>query len=354
MVIRHIYWFAYYNINCPSVRYRGKYFLEFIKEQQKISSDFVFPGYSLGVIAHFISIYFNVLFFRKKNSVIVFQKLYTKGIYAFALKLLMLFRNRNTIYDIDDAEYIRFQPETIQFFMKRCTCTITGSEQLSIYAKQFSHNVKIISSPVIDHSWIKNGKNEIFTIGWIGFYNTRREHSKEFSGKKVLEKYIYHALLELKFPIRVLLITSMNDDDWIDLKEMFAPYPNIQIEIPSNVDWLNESSVYKMISGCDVGVAPLLDCEMHRAKSAFKLKQFLSCGVPVLANDIGENKNFLKDGKNGFVCQSPTAFSQRMVQINEMDQKCYAELSHNAKDSLCLFSMQKYADDSINDNNFST
>ena len=61
-------------------------------------------------------------------------------------------------------------------------------------------------------------------------------------------------------------------------------------------------SVYHQIARFDVGVSPLLDTEFNRGKSAFKLKQCLSCGIPFWAAVLARTSTFLQEGVNGYFC----------------------------------------------------
>ncbi|MEO6168734.1 MAG: glycosyltransferase [Chitinophagales bacterium] len=343
--LNHIYWFAYFNMNCPSVRYRGKYVLEYLNEKHGIAYSIIHPGYRPKEIFLFLKTYFSVLFFRKKNSIIVFQKIYTRGLYATALKILLLFRNHQTVYDIDDAEYLRFPAATVHFFMRHCQNIFVGSKALADYAGLYNRCVKLLTSPVILHEQVKTKRNKLFTVGWIGFYNTPHESSKPFSHKTILEQMIFPAILQVDFSIRFTVLGVTNKMDADEIREYFFPNPNVQVEIPENIDWLDEAGVYSRVKEFDAGVAPLLDCEMHRAKSAFRIKQYLSCGVPVLANDVGENKLFVKDGFNGFLCSDSAAFKEGLVRLKSLEDDAYHELSSNAHLSIPLFSMKSYCYD---------
>jgi len=101
--IKFIYWFAYHDLFASSVRYRGKYPLDFAREKLGIGSYLVVPGYSLKRLLLFLKAYFSALLFRKPGSLIVVQRVQSDFIYATLLKLLVLIRNKNTIYDLDDA-----------------------------------------------------------------------------------------------------------------------------------------------------------------------------------------------------------------------------------------------------------
>src|SRR4030067_1603790 len=104
--IEFIYWFAYYNLDSPSVRYRAKYPLEFFRKHKGVESFLVIPGYSPSKIFLFLKAYFSVLFFRRKNSLIVIQRVQSHFIYSTLLKLLVKIRIKDTVYDLDDADYL--------------------------------------------------------------------------------------------------------------------------------------------------------------------------------------------------------------------------------------------------------
>ena len=147
MEIKHIYWFTHYNLLCPSSKYRGKYPTDYFTKSLNISCDFIYPEKSIKGIIRFLSIYFSVLFFRKKSSLIVIQKVCTNRSYAKALKLLVSIRRSNTLYDLDDAEYIRQPKETLEFFMRKCSSISVGSTELERYALKYNSNVFLQTSP---------------------------------------------------------------------------------------------------------------------------------------------------------------------------------------------------------------
>lgn len=333
MALFHIYYFAHYNLKGPCVRYRGKYFLEALKEQYGIRYSFVVPGYRPLNILHFIHTYFSVLLFRKSGSLIVFQKIYTRGIYANALKVLLYFRKRSTIYDLDDAYYLKFPASTMHHFMRHVSMVLVGSLELEIYARQFNRQVFQNTSPVIWHQCIKEGRNGRFTIGWIGFYNAHREN---------MEKLFFPVLSHLDFHIRLVILGVTKTEHRTFLRHFFSSLKHVELVIPHKIEWLDEISVYQRIAQFDIGISPLLETEMNRAKSAFKLKQYLSSGVPVLASPVGENRRFIQDGYNGFLCNSPLDFHDRIEQIYRMPQDEYRLLCQHARMSVGQFSMDKY------------
>ena len=125
MNIKHIYYFSRYNIQGISTRYRGLYILKEIKKNNGINYSFIYPSYQPKIIIQFLKIFLEILFARKQNSLIVFQKLHTNRIYTNLLKVLLKIKNKNTIYDTDDADYLRYKKENIHFFMQHANyCTV--------------------------------------------------------------------------------------------------------------------------------------------------------------------------------------------------------------------------------------
>lgn len=333
MEIKHIYWFAYFNLDEPSVRYRAKFPLEQLNEKYGITFSIVYPGYDFRNLFNFILTFFSALLFRKGNSIIVFQKIYTSGIYATALKVLLFFRSEYTLYDIDDAEYVRRPTKTIFHFIRKCSACSVGSNSLMEYIRQFNPNVFLLTSPIIDHGLAKTGLEKIMTVGWIGYYGAHR-HS--------LTQLFFPALHDIDFPIKLKLLGVANKLEEEEIKTYFNGNPNISIETPLNLDWLDEHSIYELISSFDIGVSPLIDNEFNRCKSAFKLKQCFSCGVPVLGSSVGENKEFLQDGVNGYWCDSPNDYLQKLNKIKNTKNGSYAMLSTNAKKAFPTFSIDNY------------
>lgn len=336
--IRHVYWFAYYDQREPSVRYRATYPLEKLKQEQGIHYTIIYPSYHWKTIFHFMYIFFRLLLFKPKESVLVFQKIYRKGIYTKCLKLLLFFYAKCSIYDTDDADYTRFPPEVINHFIKKSALCTVGSRTLGLYAQQFNPNVHLLSSPVIHHHYQKTYRNKTLTVGWIGFYNGHQEN---------LKTLLFPALKELKFPICLYLLGVVNQQQEDEIKDYFKENENILIKTP-RINWLDESSVYQHIAQFDIGVSPLLNTEFNRAKSAFKLKQCLSCGIPVLASPIGENLHFLEQGVNGYFCDNRVGFVKGIQYFYQLDDHKYNSLKVYARESLEEFDIDYYTKRLIN------
>jgi glycosyltransferase involved in cell wall biosynthesis len=126
-----------------------------------------------------------------------------------------------------------------------------------------------------------------------------------------------------------------------EIQSIFRSNPNITVDAPLGLDWHDEPSIYKIICTFDIGVSPLIDNEFNRGKSAFKLKQCLSCGIPVLASSVGENIAFISHGKNGYFCDTPDEYYERIISL-KISEGIFSDLTLNAKNTFPSFSIDEY------------
>ncbi|MCF8304092.1 MAG: glycosyltransferase [Bacteroidales bacterium] len=332
--INHIYWFAYYNLDSPSVRYRAKYPLDFAKEKLGISSSLVLPGYSPKRLWNFITGYIAAMVFPKKNSLIVIQRVRSNFIYSNLLKLLVLIRKKRTVYDLDDADYLEHNPGTIHFFARNCNYLSAGSPAIAQYLIRFNRSVFHITSPTPDYGIVKKARKAVFTVGWVGNFG--------WGHKDSLYTYLFPALKELKFECRLIMIGITQESDKKEICRYLEDHSNIKVVLPSDIDWHDEKWLQNMIRQFDVGIATLLNHPIQTAKSGIKAKQYMNNGIPVICNDLPENKNVVIDNFNGRVCHSVSAFSKRLIEFKNMDAEHYWQYSRNARSSAEHFNHWKY------------
>jgi glycosyltransferase involved in cell wall biosynthesis len=332
--LKHIYWFTFYDLHSPTVRYRGKYVCDHFNEHFGITSSFVIPGRDFSAIFRFFKAWFSALLLPRRGSLIVIQSVYSRSFYANALKLLVKIRSRNVFYDLDDADYLRYSPETIYFFLENCTAVTLGSSELVKNLSKYNSNTFLVTCPVPDLNIVKQKKNAVLTIGWIGDFTKGHKES--------LMNTFFPALKELPFRVRLVMMGANRKEEHASLLNYLSQFDHVTLDIPKDIDWFNEKAIQEKISGFDIGIATLLDNEFYRSKSAFKLKQCLNSGVPVLSSDLPENNAFLEDGKNGYFCDTAGDFRERIMEFNSMDERTYAEFSGRARSSVHRYDLKNY------------
>jgi glycosyltransferase involved in cell wall biosynthesis len=335
--IKYIYWFTYYNLESPSVRYRAKYPLDFAKEQLDIPSKLVIPGYSPKRLLAFLRAYSSALLSPKKDSIIVIQRVRSRFIYFHLLKLLVKLRKERTIYDLDDADYLEHEPKTIHFFAQNCQSVAAGSREIVKYLQQFNENVLHLTSPTPDLGIVKRKRNKTFTIGWVGGFR--------WGHKESLYLYLFPAIKKLDFDCELHLIGINSRTDQKEVQDYFKEKRNVEVIFPDHRNWEDESGLQNKLKHFDVGIATLLDNPIQRAKSGIKAKQYMNSGVPVICNNLPENNKVVIDGYNGFVCKSAQEFSQKLSTFKKMENETYFEFSNNARQSISHFNHKKWFKD---------
>lgn len=332
--MKFIYWFAYFNLDSPSVRYRGMYPLLWFQENLGIGHYLVVPGYSPRRILDFLRAYLSALLFRKRGSLIVVQRVHSSFIYATLLHALVRLRRSGTIYDLDDADYLEHDPRTIYRFARDCERIHAGSVAIRDHLRAFNPNIALVTSPVVDLGIAKQPRSAMFTVGWVGDYGG--DH------RKGLLAYLFPALKELPFAVELVLIGVRTKNDARSVEQQFAHASHVSLDIVPVTDWGDERWLQGRIAGFDVGIATLLDTPIQRAKSGIKAKQYLNNGVPVLSTDLPENNNVVKHGFNGFLFSNTDELKGLLARLHAMSDGEYHRLSENARASIPQFDHAHY------------
>lgn len=188
------------------------------------------------------------------------------------------------IFDFDDAFYLKYRKGRLGLarpllgnkfdtLMAGAAAVTAGNQVLSKYARQHNANTHDLPTVVDIERYVpaRNGRNDMFTVGWIGSPST---------APYLAELVEPLAVLGEEGPVRLVVIGGK------------APViPNVTV---FEVDWEEQTEV-ELINSFDVGIMPLPDDEWARGKCAFKLIQYMACAVPVIASRVGANVAVVRD-----------------------------------------------------------
>jgi len=231
---------------------------------------------------------------RKYDYVFVLREASPVGPPFFEWIYACLFKKK-MIYDFDDAIWIPQVSESNSWatfaksfwkIKKNCKWAYkisVGNNYLYNYAVQYNKKVSILPTcvdTVNKHNIIKDQSTEKVVIGWTGSFSTLHYINEVVPVIRELEK---------KYSFEFIVIADQN--------------PHLPLKSFRFIEWKEATEINDLLN-INIGIMPLTNDEISKGKSGFKLIQFLSLGIPVVASPIGINTQIVDENVNGFLCQS--------------------------------------------------
>lgn len=79
--------------------------------------------------------------------------------------------------------------------------------------------------------------------------------------------------------------------------------------------WLDEPASYYRAIDFDIGLAPIAVSRFNESKSFLKALEYAALGIPVVASDFGEYRNFVVDGVTGFLVKTEKQWVSRIEEL---------------------------------------
>ncbi len=111
--------------------------------------------------------------------------------------------------------------------------------------------------------------------------------------------------------------------------------PGVQVEC---LPWSGDTEV-AYITAADVGVMPLLDSPWERGKCGYKLIQYMACGLPVVASDVGVNPEIVRHKENGYLASTPddwVAALEALLQSPSLRAQLGAQGRRRVEEAYCI------------------
>lgn len=232
----------------------------------------------------------DVIVLRKRD--IVFLQYEVLPYFPAVLEKWMRWRGIRYVYDFDDAVFHAYDSHAyrlVRFFLGRkierviadAYRVIAGSHYLFEYTRRVNTRCKLLPT-VVDITRYHVRRDETisapqFIIGWIGSPSTTRYLEVLAPVFEELKRRISYRLIVVGGTASALL--------------------PVDTEVRP---WREETEVDDLLS-FDVGIMPMVDELWARGKCGYKLLQYMACGLPVIASDIGENRYIVDDTEAGFL-----------------------------------------------------
>jgi glycosyltransferase involved in cell wall biosynthesis len=172
---------------------------------------------------------------------------------------------------------------------------LAGSRYLADYAARYNREVHLVPTVVdLDRYRVLDAPRTggPFTVSWIGSPST-----SEYLAELVEPL----SRLAAEGPVRLVAVGARPFD-----------IPGVQVEVRP---WREDREVEDILEG-DVGVMPLPDIPWARGKCAFKLIQYMGCGLPVVASPVGANHEVVGP-ETGFLAAGPDAWLDALRRLRD-------------------------------------
>ena len=273
-----------------------KYYSEYASNKKKHLLE-IGCLYIINVIKRLYQIYFiapkyDIVFFQK--CVIPFKKYYSfKHLHSNGCKI---------IFDVDDAVFIDDKDGTANI-AKHADAVIVGNEMLGDFYRKYNKNVILI--PTVDYtpSYTYYNKDTFDNkiVLWLGSAAT-------IDNLDLIIKP-FNKLVELHPEVKFKYICDSDHG-----------YTNL-IRNSEFLKW-NKDTIISDMSDATIGIMPLKENEYNKGKCGFKLIQYMNLGKPVIASDVGVNRDLVNHG--GYIAKKPDDFIN-LIEKLLFNEKIYRE-----------------------------
>ena len=239
------------------------------------------------------------------DAVILQRKLMPRWLVA-----LLRRRVRRLVFDFDDAVWLRDSysakgfddPKRAARFratVEACDLVVAGNEYLAAEARRFAPAARVRVIPTC----VETGRYRVaetlrvwerqplperadhpdgLTLVWVGSSSTLKGLERFAPTLSAVGRAVPGTHLKL-------------------ICDRFAEFPDLTVE---RCAW-NEATEADEIAAADVGIGWVPDDPWSRGKCGLKLLQYQAAGLPVVANPVGVQAVFVRDGETGFRANTP-------------------------------------------------
>jgi glycosyltransferase involved in cell wall biosynthesis len=201
-------------------------------------------------------------------------------------------RVRRLIFDFDDALWLRDSysrkgfddPKRAARFratVEACDLVIAGNEYLAAAARKFAPGARVRIIPtcvdVAQYPRASHSASAGLRLVWVGSSSTLKGLERFAPTLSAFGRALPGTRLKL-------------------ICDRFTEFPGLTVE---RCVW-NERTEAEEIASADIGIGWVPDDPWSRGKCGLKVLQYQAAGLPVVANAVGVQADFVRDGETGF------------------------------------------------------
>ena len=131
----------------------------------------------------------------------------------------------------------------------------------------------------------------MINIGWTGTFTSKiyLDILRDFFQK-----------LSVRFNFRLVIISDFDYE-----------LPGVDLKV---IKWKKETEIDDL-SNIDIGIYPLPHDDWVSGKSGLKALQYMAMGLPTVASNVGNIRNVIKDGYDGFLVNNLNEWENRIIEL---------------------------------------
>lgn len=243
--------------------------------------------------------------------------------HVFAPWLTSLLKRNRIIFDMDDWDmrenpvyYFGFYPSSkaeylTKIIARHSNACIAASRYLLGYLNRFNKNTHYIPTGVdmsrFDYRLNKSNNGKI-VFSWVGTLY----HKEMFENIN----FIIQSFLRLCKKYAHIKLEIVGEGKYFSELDRLL---DTQLEAKNRIiirQWIKPDQIPAYLSGVDIGLLPLIqNSKFNLAKSPTKLFEYMAMAKPVVASNIGEVRNIITNGENGFLANTSEEFTVMMEQL---------------------------------------
>jgi glycosyltransferase involved in cell wall biosynthesis len=217
---------------------------------------------------------------------------------------------RRLVWDVDDAIWLdasraagghrlaamKGTARKVRWLASRADHIVAANAYLADFLSRYSSRITIVPS-VVETRTVRPRHHDDRTelvLGWIGSPTT--------------------APYVLRLADAILRVSRELSDHPLKLLLVGGTMPSQDAFVVEAVPWSVESE-REALTRIDVGLMPQPDNAWTRGKSAYKAVQYMSAGIPVVADDVGVASSVIQPGKAGFVVRTETEWVEALLAL---------------------------------------
>lgn len=240
--------------------------------------------------------YLKTIFGVKKNDTIILQTTIFNKLFIICISIVKLFRCPQVVFDFDDALYLH-NPRTTIYLTWLADKITVSSHELRNWVQKKNKPVYILpnlidtekSDPYVSTYEHK----EKVTIGWIG-------GAPSSIPNLLILVPVFKELVKKNVPFTFRLIGTLGSKS----VEHIFDIKGLDVEFIDKLAWQETGAIQKANQSFDIGLAPLVDWPVNRARCSLKVLDYMSLGLPVVCSAVGENNHFIQNNKTGLLAHS--------------------------------------------------